>query len=91
MHEAISYLQKRIEALSKETDSVLDELSKQVERESKTLESMEYGRDFDEERSLLQEKVVEVLQDSLEALQEAQAGARDAAKAFDRLKPGRSK
>jgi hypothetical protein len=89
MHEAISYLQKRIETLSKETDGVLDELSKQVERESKTLESMEYGRDFDEERSLLQEKVVEVLQDALEALQDAQAGARDAAKAFDRFKPGR--
>jgi hypothetical protein len=89
MHEAIGYLQKRIEALSKETDGVLDELSKQVERESKALESMEYGRDFDEERSLLQEKVVEVLQDALEALQDAQTGARDAAKAFDRLKPGR--
>ena len=86
MHEAISYLSKRVEALSKETNEVFEELSKQVGRETKTLEEMSYGRSFDEERVLLQERVVEALQDALEALEEAQDGAREAALVLKKVK-----
>lgn len=74
MHEAIEYLKKRTEAARKELDELTGLVAKQSEREQKALESFEYGNDFDAERALPQEKLVEALQEALEGLEEARDG-----------------
>ena len=53
MHEAFDYLKKRVDGFAKEADAVFDEMSRQVEREMKTLEEVEHGREFDEGRALV--------------------------------------
>jgi hypothetical protein len=86
VHEAIAYLTKKLEQLTKETDSVFEEVSKQAALETKALEEMEYGRSFEEDTVLLQEKIVEALQETIEALTDAQDGAREAAQVLRKLK-----
>ncbi len=82
MHEAIEYLKKRTEAARKEVAELAELVAKQSERETKALEAFEYGNDFDAQRALPQEKIVEALQEALEGLEEARDGLIKATTAF---------
>ena len=82
MHEAIAFLKKRTEAAKKELDELATVLAKQSEREQKALESFEYGNDFDAERALPQERVVEALQEALEGVEQGREGLLGAVEAF---------
>ncbi|HZU98126.1 MAG TPA: hypothetical protein VFF73_15590 [Planctomycetota bacterium] len=86
MHEALAHLKKRTEAAKKELDELAKLVSTQSEREQKALESFEYGNDFDAQRALPQERVVEALQEALEGVEEARDGLIRAVSAFKELR-----
>jgi hypothetical protein len=86
MHEALDHLKKRADAARKEVAELADAIAKQSEREQKALEAFEYGTDFDAERALPQERVVEALQEALEGIEAARDGLIAAAAAFKKIR-----
>ena len=78
MHEVFSYLAKRVDAARLSVEEVSRELEKQLEREQKSLETAEFGDEFDAERSEVLELVVAAMQDALERLHSAEEQLREA-------------
>lgn len=72
MHEVFGYLAKRVDAARAAVDEVARELEKQLEREQKALESVEYGDEFDAERAQVMEAVVAAMQAALERMHTAE-------------------
>jgi len=86
MHEALAHLKKLAEAAKKEIDDLAKLVATQSEREQKALEAFEYGNDFDAERALPQEKIVEALQEALEGVEDAKDGLIRVVHAFKELR-----
>ncbi|RMG06892.1 MAG: hypothetical protein D6731_24815 [Planctomycetota bacterium] len=71
MHTAFRHLARRIGTVYEQLESVAREVEQQSERETKLLERVEYGDDFDEHVAPVQEEVVAALAEALELLDEA--------------------
>lgn len=78
MHEVFSYLAKRVDAARLSVEEVSRELEKQLEREQKSLETAEFGDEFDAERAEVMELVVAAMQDAVERLHSAEEQLREA-------------
>lgn len=85
MHEAIGYLAKRVKGAEEALEAVLEELRRQLQREQKTLEQAVYGDEFDAEQGPIQERVVAVLQEVIERLEEASEAVEASREALVRL------
>ena len=86
MHEALSFLKKQTDAARKALDELAGAVAKQSELETRKLEALEFGNEFDGERALPQERVVEALQEALEGVEEARDGLARAVEAFREMR-----
>jgi hypothetical protein len=81
-HHHFTHLAKRVTELQSELIAVVTEIEKTSERETKVLEDVAYGKEFNEELAPIQEKVVAALQDAMECLDRAE---RELTQAKERL------
>lgn len=81
-HHHFTHLAKRVTELQSELLTVVTEVEKTSERETKVLEEVAYGKEFNEELAPIQEKVVAALTEAMECLDRAE---RDLTRARERL------
>ena len=72
MHQAFNHLAQRVDEVEASLLQVIREVEAQNERETQLLEKVAYGKQFDEQVTPIQERVLADMQTVLERLDHAQ-------------------